>query len=58
MFTAPKPDAELVGLTWSLTDKHARSGRDDVEGGAWWQSPTILGGIVLVLVMVLYIIFA
>src|ERR671920_392281 len=27
MFTAPKPDAELVGLTWSLTDKDARAGR-------------------------------
>jgi SSS family solute:Na+ symporter len=58
MVTAPKPDSELVGLTWSLTDKHARSGRDDAEGGAWWQSPTILGGIILAIVVVLYIIFA
>ena len=58
MFTAPKPDAELVGLTWSLTDKHARSGRDDSEGGAWWQSPNVLGGIILAIVVVLYIIFA
>jgi solute:Na+ symporter, SSS family len=58
MFTAPKPDAELVGLTWSLTDKDARAG---VEAGArntWWESPNVLGGIVIALVVVLYIIFA
>jgi SSS family solute:Na+ symporter len=58
MMTSPKPDAELVGLTWSLTDTHARSGRDDTEGTSWWQSPTTLGVIVLILVVVFYIIFA
>jgi SSS family solute:Na+ symporter len=58
MMTSPKPDAELVGLTWSLTDKHARSGRDDTEGTFWWQSPTTLGVIVLILVVIFYIIFA
>jgi SSS family solute:Na+ symporter len=58
MVTVPKPDAELVGLTWSLTDKDARAGNDPSEGSSWWQSPTILAGIVLVLVVVLYIVFA
>jgi len=55
MVTTPK-DSELVGLTWSLTDKHARAGGE--EGGAWWQSPNVLGAIVLALVVVCYIIFA
>jgi len=58
MFTAPKPDAELVGLTWSLTDKDARAGVEPGERSTWWQSPNILGAIVLALVVVLYIIFA
>ena len=58
MVTAPKPDAELVGLTWSLTDKDARAGVQPGESTAWWQSPNILGGIVIALVVVLYIIFA
>jgi solute:Na+ symporter, SSS family len=58
MVTSPRPDEDLVGLTWSLTDKHARSGGDETEGNAWWQSPTVLGGIVIALVIVCYIIFA
>jgi solute:Na+ symporter, SSS family len=58
MVTAPRPDAELVGLTWSLTDTEARKGTDHSEGTAWWHSPTILGAIVLVLVVVLYVVFA
>ena len=58
MFTAPKPDAELVGLTWSLTDKDARAGTEPGAHVSWWESPNILGGIVLALVVVLYIIFA
>jgi SSS family solute:Na+ symporter len=32
-----------------------RTGEDE---GAWWQSPAVLGGIVLVLATVLYLIFA
>jgi SSS family solute:Na+ symporter len=58
MFTAPKPDAELVGLTWSLTDKDARAGTEPGAHVSWWESPNILGAIVLALVVVLYIIFA
>jgi SSS family solute:Na+ symporter len=58
MVTAPKPDAELVGLTWSLTEKEARSGIEAGERNTWWESPTVLGGLVLALVVVFYIIFA
>ena len=58
MVTEPKPNAELAGLTWSLTDEDSRAGVQPGESTAWWQSPNILGGIVLALVVVLYIIFA
>jgi SSS family solute:Na+ symporter len=58
MVTTPKPDAELVGLTWSLTDKDARAGTEPGVHVSWWESPNILGGIVLALVVVFYIIFA
>jgi SSS family solute:Na+ symporter len=55
-FTTPKPDAELVGLVWALTPRdRIRTGEDE---GAWWQSPVVLGGIVLVLTALLYLIFA
>jgi solute:Na+ symporter, SSS family len=90
MFTTPKPDADLVGLVWSLTPREARGGmraapaeRAEVtagagavlpehhpavieevpvamhdEEGAWWQSPVVMGGIVLALTLVLYLMFA
>ncbi len=90
MFTTPKPDADLVGLVWSLTPREARGGmraapaeRAEVtaggaavlpehhpavieevpvamhdEEGAWWQSPAVMGGIVLALTLVLYLMFA
>lgn len=58
MVTAPKPDAELVGLTWSLTDKDARAGVEAGVRNSWWEAPNILGGIVIAVVVVLYIIFA
>ncbi|MBV9921560.1 MAG: sodium:solute symporter family protein [Pseudonocardia sp.] len=56
MATQPKPDAELVGLTWSLTSKEDRShGTDGPEAG-WIKSPVVLGIGVLVLTVILYII--
>ena len=90
MFTTPKPDADLVGLVWSLTPREARgrmravpAEREEVtagggavlpehhpavieevpvamhdEEGAWWQSPVVMGGIVLALTLVLYLMFA
>jgi SSS family solute:Na+ symporter len=56
MVTQPKPDAELVGLTWSLTSKEDRShGPAGAEGG-WIKSPVVLGVGVLVLTVILYIV--
>jgi solute:Na+ symporter, SSS family len=88
-FTTPKPDAELVGLVWSLTPRAGRGQRHraapeevpagaaaqptDVvrrhtavesvpvamneEEGAWWQSPVVMGVLVLVLTLALYLMF-
>jgi SSS family solute:Na+ symporter len=54
--TTPKPDAELVGLVWSLTPRdRMRTGEDE---GSWWQSPVVLGAIVIALTIVLYLLFA
>ena len=52
--TESKPDSELRGLVYSLTP------REDLleeHTGAWWQSPTKLAGVSLVLVIVLNVIF-
>jgi SSS family solute:Na+ symporter len=57
MVTAPKPAPELVGLVYSetpraqLTDPHAHK-------LSWWQSPTKLAGLSLVLVVILNLLFA
>jgi SSS family solute:Na+ symporter len=90
MFTTSKPDADLVGLVWSLTPREARgrmravpAEREEVtagggavlpehhpavieevpvvmhdEEGAWWQSPVVMGVIVLALTLALYLMFA
>jgi SSS family solute:Na+ symporter len=90
MFTTSKPDADLVGLVWSLTPREARgkmravpAERAEVtagagavmpehhpavieevpvvmhdEEGAWWQSPVVMGVIVLALTLALYLMFA
>jgi SSS family solute:Na+ symporter len=55
MVTAPKPDSELVGLTWSLTPRRRERGEEE---GAWWQSPVVMGVLVLALTLVLYLVFA
>jgi SSS family solute:Na+ symporter len=56
MRTAPKPVSELVGLVYSETPKETRT---DPEAHLlpWYQSPTKLAGISLVLVVVLNVIF-
>ena len=41
MFTTSKPDAELVGLMWSLDPREERgqgAAASRGEAGAWWQS--------------------
>jgi SSS family solute:Na+ symporter len=56
MVTQPKPESELRGLVYSLTPKsdfHDENSRDL----AWWQTPTKLASVGLVLVVILNIIF-
>ena len=51
MITKPRPDEELRGLVYSLTEKQ----RD--EGEPWYRRPMTLGVVVLALTLVLNIIF-
>ncbi|MGY1842233.1 sodium:solute symporter family protein [Modestobacter sp. SYSU DS0875] len=56
MVTRPKPVAELAGLVYSETPKEVRTD-PDAHLLPWYQSPTKLAGIALVLVIVLNLIF-
>jgi SSS family solute:Na+ symporter len=49
--TRPKPNAELVGLTWSLTP---REGAATGEDAGWFRSPVVLGIGVLIITVILY----
>ena len=51
LLTAPRPDGELRGLVYSLTDR-PRDGRLP-----WYQRPAILGGIVLTAALLLNVVF-
>jgi len=55
LVTQPKPDAELVGLVWSLTGKEDRTHTTTGDDAGWYRSPALLGGIVLALIVVLYL---
>ena len=58
MRTEPKPDEELRGLVWSLTSPEERRGGEAVgDDAGWYRSPPLLGGGVLALTVVLYLIF-
>ncbi|WP_310965044.1 sodium:solute symporter family protein [Nocardioides terrisoli] len=52
--TRSKPEEELRGLVYSLTPKADIA---DEHVGSWWQSPTRLAGVSLVLVIILNVIF-
>ncbi|MGH3424414.1 MAG: sodium:solute symporter family transporter, partial [Nocardioidaceae bacterium] len=54
--TRPKPEAELEGLVYSLTPKQTMTDSEKSRL-AWYQSPTKLAGVGLVLVIVLNLIF-
>jgi SSS family solute:Na+ symporter len=54
--TAPKPVAELAGLVYSETPKETRTD-PDAHRLPWYQSPTKLAGISLLLVIALNLIF-
>lgn len=55
--TAPKPVAELAGLVYSETPKEQRTD-PDASTLPWYQSPTKLAGIALVMVIALNVAFA
>jgi SSS family solute:Na+ symporter len=54
--TAPKPVSELAGLVYSETPKETRTD-PEAHRLPWYQSPTKLAGISLVLVVILNVIF-
>jgi SSS family solute:Na+ symporter len=56
MVTAPKPASELVGLVYSETPKEQRTDPEE-HRLPWYQSPTKLAGISLVMVIALNVIF-
>jgi solute:Na+ symporter, SSS family len=55
--TRPKPVEELAGLVYSETPREQRIDRD-AHRLSWYQKPTVLAGISLVLVVALNILFA
>jgi len=57
LVTRPKRDSELIGLVYSLTPKEDRSHSTTGEDAGWYRSPALLGGGVLALTTVLYIVF-
>jgi SSS family solute:Na+ symporter len=56
MATLPKPVAELAGLVYSETPKEVRTD-PEAHRLPWYQSPTTLAGISLVMVVALNVIF-
>jgi SSS family solute:Na+ symporter len=57
LVTKPKPQEELRGLVWGLTRKEEREVNADPRDRLWWRSPALLGGVAIVLVIVLNIVF-
>lgn len=51
LVTTPKPEAELVGLVWSLTERPVETNI------VWYRRPAVLGGVVLSLTVVLNLVF-
>lgn len=54
--TKPKPESELVGFVYSLTDKATLKGDDD-SSAPWYARPVPLGAVVLALTAALGIVF-
>ena len=45
--TQPKPDHELRGLVWGLTETEDTTAEEDPAERVWWRRPVVLGGIAL-----------
>jgi SSS family solute:Na+ symporter len=58
LVTRPKETESLRGLVWGLTRKEEREEHADPRDKIWWRSPALLGGVAIVLLVVLNIIFA
>ena len=57
-FTPSKTDEELSGLTWATSTREQRGqGAVAAEDAGWYRNPTIMGGAVMALTLVLYIIW-
>jgi SSS family solute:Na+ symporter len=55
--TAPKPEHELRGLVWGLTETEDVSARRDPAERVWWRRPVVLGAIALTITVLLYLVF-
>jgi SSS family solute:Na+ symporter len=55
--TQPKPEAQLVGLVYSLTPKENLKHSTTGEDAGWYRRPGLLAGIVLVVTILFNIIF-
>jgi SSS family solute:Na+ symporter len=55
--TSPKPVEELRGLVWGLTRAEEREVNEDPRDRLWWRSPWLLGGVAVVILIVLNILF-
>jgi solute:Na+ symporter, SSS family len=58
LVTKPTPAEELKGLVWGLTRTDEPTAETDPRDKLWWRSPMLLGGVAIVLVIILNIIFA
>ncbi|MGB9183891.1 MAG: sodium:solute symporter family protein [Solirubrobacteraceae bacterium] len=58
LVTKPKPVEELRGLVWGMTRAADPDAKIDDRDTLWWRSPYLLGGVAIVLVIILNIIFA
>jgi solute:Na+ symporter, SSS family len=57
LVTRPKPTEELRGLVWGLARAPDPDVEDDPADKVWWRSPALLGGVAILLVVILNIIF-
>ncbi len=55
--TQPKPEAQLVGLVYSLTPKESLRHSTTGEDAGWYRRPGLLAGIVLAVTILFNIIF-
>jgi solute:Na+ symporter, SSS family len=57
LVTQPKPEHELRGLVWGLTETEDASAEQDPAERVWWRRPVVLGAIALALTALLYLLF-